>query len=305
MSSQLDLRQDKSYRRGLVLGLTVAEIMILLIFVLLMALAAALQNRDQRIQALDRGGASRLIEAIQTAYPQAKTNEDYFKELTKAIATRQQVESVGPAAGRQQLLADADIGHRVREAAGAAGVKDAERFTKELVASSAQGRRGQWPPFFNLSEAGGYFFDSGKATLRPEFERNLRTQIVPMLAKSVADYDVDVIEVIGHTDEVPMSGTSNLDQRLIEASGNRFAVDGLRSTDNPGLAMARAVAVTRILRSDPRLAKASILPLSGGQMIVPIDRMADGTAPGGDQKRRRIEIRLRRSTRQASPTIAK
>jgi hypothetical protein len=79
MSSQLDLRQDKSYRRGLVLGLTVAEIMILLIFVLLMALAAALQNRDQRIQALDRGGASRLIEAIQTAYPQAKTNEDYFK----------------------------------------------------------------------------------------------------------------------------------------------------------------------------------------------------------------------------------
>lgn len=305
MSGQPDLRQDKSYRRGLVLGLTVAEIMILLIFVLLMALAAALQNRDQRIQALDKGGASRLVEAVQKAYPQAKTSDDYFKELTKAIETRQVVESAGPAAGRQQLLTDADAGRRIREAAAAAGVKDTEKFTKDVIEASSRGRKGQWPPFFNLSEAGGYFFDSGKATLRPEFERNLRSQIIPMLAKNVADYDVDVVEVIGHTDEVPMSGNSNLDSQIINASTGRFPVAELRSTDNAGLAMARAVAVTRILRTDPRLSKAAILPLSGAQMIVPVDHMANGTARRGDQRRRRIEIRLRRSTAQASPTIAK
>ncbi len=64
MNEQLDLRQDKSYRRGLVLGLTVAEIMILLIFMLLMALAAALQNRDQRIKMLDTGGTARFVAPV-------------------------------------------------------------------------------------------------------------------------------------------------------------------------------------------------------------------------------------------------
>ena len=117
MSNQLDLRQDKSYRRGLVLGLTMAEIMILLIFVLLMALAAALQNRDQRIRVLDSGGASQLVEALQKAYPEARSNEDYFKELTRAIETRREVEAAGLKSGAASVAADAALGQDVREAA--------------------------------------------------------------------------------------------------------------------------------------------------------------------------------------------
>lgn len=118
------------------------------------------------------------------------------------------------------------------------------------------------------------------------------------------DYDVDVIEVIGHTDEVPMSGQSNLDTQLAAASAGRFPIANLRSTDNAGLAMARAVSVVRVLRADPRLSRAAILPLSGAQMIVPVDRMADGTARASDQMRRRIEIRLRRSTEEAAAVPA-
>jgi len=300
---QLDLRQDKSYRRGLVLGLTMAEIMILLLFVLLMALAAALQNRDARIKVLDDGGASRLVEELQRAYPEAKKPEEFFKELTRAIEARRQIEAAGVKDGAANLMADAGLGRQVREAAAASGVKDLEKFVKEVVAASSKGRKGQWPPFFSLSEAGGYFFDSGKATLRPEFDRNLRREVIPMLAKSVADYDVDVVEVIGHTDEVPMSGSSNLDSSLIAASVGRSPIAGLRSTDNAGLAMARAVAVVHVLRSDPRLRNVAILPLSGAQMIVPVDSVADGLARGDDQRRRRIEIRMRRSTQQASPSI--
>lgn len=298
---QLDLRQDKSYRRGLVLGLTMAEVMILLLFVLLMALAAALQNRDDRIRALDGGGASRMVEELQRAYPQARTPDEYFKELTRAIEARQQVEQAGAENGAKSLLADAEVGRQVREAAASSGVKDPDRFVKEVVAASTKGRKGQWPPFFSLSEAGGYFFDSGKATLRPEFERSLGSEVVPMLAKSVADYDVDVVEVIGHTDEVPMSGRSNLDAALIQASVGRVPIGALRSTDNAGLAMARAVAVVQRLRADPRLRGAAILPLSGAQMIVPVDKVASGTDRAGDQRRRRIEIRLRKSTQQATP----
>lgn len=294
-----DVRNDKAYRRGLVLGLTMAEVMILLIFVLLMALAAALQNRDdriERIEVINSGVGSQLVEALQRAYPQAQDADEYFKELQRAIDVRREVEASTPAAIRDTLVEDAAIGRRLRDAAGDA---DPEAFARRAIEAAERGREGEWPPFFSLSEAGGYYFESGKATLRPEFERSLRNSVIPRLVASVSDYDVDVIEVIGHTDEVPMMGESNLDSALIGASVNRLAISDLRSTDNAGLAMARAVAVVRILRSDPRLANVSILPLSGAQMVVPVDRMADGTATQSDRSRRRIEIRLRKSTREA------
>jgi flagellar motor protein MotB len=335
--SQPDFRQDKTYRRGLILGLTMAEVMILLIFVLLMALAAALANREERIVALDQGGASRLVEALQHAYPQAHSGDDYFKELVRAIDARRTIESSAPEEARQTLLADAEIGRQAREAAGAAGVRNPEEARRNLLTDAETGRRareaaqaagardpaafaraavdrmtraggsrrGEWPPFFSLSEAGGYYFDSGKATLRPEFERNLRETIIPLLARNIADYDVNVVEVIGHTDEVPMVGTTNLDRTLIDGSANRLPIGALSSADNAGLAIARAVAVVHVLRADPRLAGVTILPLSGAQMIVPTDRVADGTATGDDQTRRRIEIRLRRSSEQQTATIVR
>jgi flagellar motor protein MotB len=301
----LDLRQDRVYRRGLILGLTMAEVMILLIFVLLMALSAALANRDHRLKAVENGDAGRLVEAIQRAYPEAKSGDDYYKELTRAIEARQAIEAAGPKDATKSLLADAAIGRQTLEAAKQAGASDPAMFAQRALAKAAAGKKGEWPPFFNLSEAGGFYFDSGKATLRPEFARSLRNDITPMLARNIREYDVDVVEVIGHTDEVPMVGASNLDAKLIAASASRVPIAELRSTDNAGLAMARAVAVVHALRADPRLKGTTILPLSGAQMIVPVDRVADGTAQGSDQQRRRIEIRLRRSTRQASVASAK
>jgi len=300
MTDYPDLRQEKAYRRGLVLGLTMAEVMILLIFLLLMALAAALQNRDQRIAALDGDGAARLVEQLQRAYPQARDNDDYFKELTRAIEVRRTVEEAGADAGAT-LAEDAALGRQVKAAAGTA---DPDDFLRRAVSAAERGREGEWPPFFSLSEAGGYYFESGKATLRPQFEQSLRGSVIPRLVESIKDYDVDVIEVIGHTDEVPMVGASNLDGSLIAASVNRLPISDLRSTDNAGLAMARAVAVVRVLRSDPRLSGVAILPLSGAQMIVPVDRMADGRSPRDDQARRRIEIRLRKSTGEVEPHTA-
>lgn len=301
--AHFDIRQDKPYRRGLVLGLTIAEIMILLIFVLLMALAAALANRDKRLNAIEDGTGSRLIEAIQAAYPNAAKPDDYYKELVRAIEARQALEEAGLEAAREHLAEDAELGERVREAALKSGASDPWAFAERAVAKASAGKKGEWPPFFSLSEAGGYYFDSGKATLRPEFERNLKSVVVPLLKRNIDDYGVDVVEVIGHTDEVPMVGASNLDSSLIAASASRVPVEALRSTDNAGLAIARAVAVVRILRADPSLKGVTILPLSGAQMIVPVDRPADGTAKGDDERRRRIEIRLRRSTEQVSTTV--
>lgn len=299
-----DVRQDKTYRRGLVLGLTMAEIMILLIFVLLMALAAALSNRDKRLNAMDAGTGSRLVEAIQAAYPEVEKPDDYYKELVRAIAARDAIEKSGLDSARENLAEDAELGGQVRKVAEQAGAPDPYDFAKKAVTRAGAGKKGEWPPFFNLSEAGGYFFESGKATLRPDFEHKLATTIIPLLKGYIDDYGVDVVEVIGHTDEVPMVGTSNLDQSLIAASASKLPIGSLRSTDNAGLAIARAVAVVRILRADRRLRGTTILPLSGAQMIMPVDKVADGSARGDDQRRRRIEIRLRRSTEQVSASDA-
>lgn len=298
--SQYDSRQDKPYRRGLILGLTMAEIMILLIFVILMALAATIANREKRLEAIDAGAGARLVEAVQAAYPNAQTPDDYYKELVRAIEARQTIEQAGVGSARSNFVEDAAIGKVAREAAERAGATDPYEFTRGAIARAGAGKKGEWPPFFSLSEAGGYYFESGKATLRQDFEQKLRQTIIPLLKRNIDDYGVDVVEVIGHTDEVPMVGTSNLDRGLIAASASRLPIESLTSTDNAGLAIARAVAVVRILRADPRLRGTTILPLSGAQMIVPVDKVADGTANKSDQLRRRIEIRLRRSTEQAS-----
>jgi flagellar motor protein MotB len=296
-----DIRQDKQYRRGLILGLTIAEIMILLIFLLLMALGAALANREKQLSALDAGTGSKLVEAMQRAFPDAKNPDDYYKELVRALEARKAIESAGLDTARESFLEDARLGQEVRQAAEKVGAKDPADWAAKAIAKAGAGKKGEWPPFFSLSEAGGYYFDSGKATLKPAFQRDLRQAVIPQLKQFIADYGVDVVEVIGHTDEVPMVGVSNLDKSLIPASASRQPVEALQSTDNAGLAMARAVAVVRILRADARLKGVTILPLSGAQMIVPIDRVADGSATGSDQRRRRIEIRLRRSTEQVTP----
>lgn len=318
-----EFKQDQPYRRGLILGLTVAEIMILLIFILLMMLAAALAEREEKIDLLDEDSRLRMVSILQEAYPDATTPDDHWEELTSAVEVRRQVEESGEEAAREQLARDAEIGRRFRrmaeeqglkdpkkalefaktgqqatEAARRAGEEDPAAFIAKTAAETRRGKAGEWPPFFSLSEAGGYYFDSGKATLRPEFRRNLKDQVIPLLVKNLKDYDVDVIEVIGHTDEVPMVGQSNLDSQLIDASAGRYPIAGLRSNDNAGLAMARAVSVVQVLRADPRLRGVTVLPLSGAQMIVPVDTAADGSQRSSDRNRRRIEMRLRRSTSQ-------
>src|SRR5262245_42822224 len=133
--------------------------MILLIFVLLMALAAALSNRDKRLQAIDDGTGSRLVEAIQAAYPNAEKPDDYYKELVRAIEARKAIEKEGAESAREHLAEDAEIGRKAREAATQAGAPDPAEFARNAVAKAGAGKKGEWPPFFSLSEAGGYYFD--------------------------------------------------------------------------------------------------------------------------------------------------
>ena len=342
-------RQAASYRQGLVLGLTMAEIMLLLVFCMLIAVGVGLANERTklldvmlRLKHIEAAAAAdkaivetikrnpRLTELLSQATGSASQREidEFWRKLVEsndvvAKLGRQGVslvalkEESGYFAKIQRLLKDGvDTDKIARGMALASAIdqagsaKSGPKLTPEQVVTliekgiaasklqrANEGGRGQhnWPPIINLSEAGGYYFASGSAVLTPDFAAALRNVVITRLLDIADSFDVDVIEVIGHTDEQPVANhASNLDRYLssVTLAGTDAAV--LQWSDNAGLGLARALAVVKVLASDARLAAFRILPLSGAQLIDTDGRLTRWE--GGDvRERRRIEIRMRKS----------
>jgi flagellar motor protein MotB len=153
-----------------------------------------------------------------------------------------------------------------------------------------------WPPIISLSEADGYFFAAGSAELTPGFANELRGPVTDRLLSIAKTFDVDVIEVVGHTDEQPVSGhLSNLDRKLSQVTSGDGTVGSLQWADNAGLGLARALAVVELLSADPRLRNFRILPLSAAQLIGTDGRLTHWDGQTDVPERRRIEIRMRKS----------
>jgi outer membrane protein OmpA-like peptidoglycan-associated protein len=162
--------------------------------------------------------------------------------------------------------------------------------------NTARGIGHTWPPIINLSEADGYYFATGSADLTPDFEMALNTVVVTRLLEIAESFDVDVIEVIGHTDEQPVSNrVSNLDRSLPSVTLGGSSAGVLQWADNAGLGLARALAVVKVLSFDPRLRSFRILPLSAAQLIATDGKLTRWDARGDVRERRRIEIRMRKS----------
>ena len=156
----------------------------------------------------------------------------------------------------------------------------------------------QWPPIIRLSEADGNFFKTGSAELSPEFREKLMTSTPEQILALIKKYDVDVIEVVGHTDEQPVGlRQSNLDRDLVPVLRNYASIGSLVPADNAGLGLARAVSVVSVLSRSPLLSGYKLIPLSGAQLVNTDETLAIGGAFSGDvRERRRIEIRLRKSS---------
>jgi outer membrane protein OmpA-like peptidoglycan-associated protein len=165
----------------------------------------------------------------------------------------------------------------------------------------------QWPPIITLSEAGGYSFRSGSAELSPIFHDTLVKKTPGDILEYIKKYDVDVIEVVGHTDEQPIGiRQSNLDRDLLSVLKNTAGVASLIPADNAGLGLARAVSVVSVLRQSPLMAGYKLIPLSGAQLVNTDETLAILGTPGDIPLRRRIEIRLRKSVpREASVDVAR
>ena len=153
------------------------------------------------------------------------------------------------------------------------------------------------PPIISLRESQGYHFISGSAELSEDFRTKLGGDVTEQLIQIATHYGLDVIEVVGHTDEVPVSSaTSNLDAHLLSFLRGEGSVQQLAFADNAGLGISRAASVVKELAENPRLSGFTVIPLSAGQAVLSDGRLSTGAANrGAEEDRRRIEIRLRRS----------
>ena len=279
------LFQQESYKRGMVLGLTMAEIVLLILFTLLLVLAALLTEKQRAQSELEAQLA--LVEKEFSAMLNEHIDpKAFFQELVLKAARVDRVE--------QQLQEEKKRNAEMQAAL------DKERAARQ-AAEQHKGRDqlSKWPPIISLSEAGGYYFEVGSAELSEEFKVALADKVVPKILQIAAQYpDVDIIEVVGHTDEQLIRRRySNLDGMLIDVLRNGD-VTSLIPADNAGLGIARAVAVVTRLLDDSRLQSrfSRILPISGAQLIQ-VDETLTRGSQGDVRDRRRIEIRLRKYER--------
>lgn len=150
------------------------------------------------------------------------------------------------------------------------------------------------PPIIILSEKNRDFrFPSGSADVPPAFIEALRKDIIPELDRLSKKYQCDSIEIIGHTDSVPLKPAhSNMD----------YITKKARSV-NPGsnldLGMLRAISVMKIFEEAKQQGALSdidyFIPYSAGQLTLPTKELTWGHNKKGDDARRRIEVRLLRS----------
>jgi outer membrane protein OmpA-like peptidoglycan-associated protein len=333
------IQQRSSYRQGLVLGLTMAEIMLLLVFCLLIAMATFLKTEQAKLadakQQLEQQQAQNerdhdIVAALRQnpgvaeklrnlpGLTDPKEIDRYWRELVDSRTAMAELEKNGVSVRElregiadiatlrsngidiDKALRDSDIVGAINRAMTKPGQPPAS--TAAILDAIDRGLAGpgplghQWPPIITLSEAGGYYFKSGSAELSATFHDTLVKKTPGDILEYIKKYDVDVIEVVGHTDEQPI-GTrpSNLDRDLLSVLNNTAGVASLIPADNAGLGLARAASVVSVLRQSPVLAGYKLIPLSGAQLVNTDETLAIQGTPGDIPQRRRIEIRLRKS----------
>ena len=156
-----------------------------------------------------------------------------------------------------------------QEALEAAGASESESIAEQIEDKlAAYGLQDQVEVDFNANYVmitinGALLFKSGKATLTDE-----ALGIVDNLANILQEYDHNIIEIEGHTDNVPMSsGTYE---------------------NNDVLSMYRALYVAERVRSVTRLNPAYVKSAGRGE-YVPI---ADNSTAEGRARNRRVEIKI-------------
>lgn len=189
-------------------------------------------------------GVSQLNQFDNYVFTMGKNETGDADEITDAESdAKAQVEA-------EQMEASEELADKVQEAVDEAGLQN-----EINVSFTAQ--------YVLLTLNGALLFDSGKADLK---ENSL--QVMTQVAKILERYQEGVIEVEGHTDNVPMSSA--------------------KYADNDELSSARAISVFRFITENTSI-EPSRIKHSGRGEYIPV---ADNSTETGRALNRRVEIKI-------------
>ena len=242
---------------------TFADLMNLLLcfFVMLFSMSSVNEEKFEKVIAsfqstfsiLPGGGASiGEGELISSGISQLENFDSYYNQQLSSQSDGQTEEEkdITEAYEQQELEESEDMAQQLENALSQSGIQDDVEvdFNAEYV---------------TLNMNGALLFDSASAELRDE-----AYPLVNKLGKILVTYDNNIIEVEGHTDNVPIHSS--------------------KYEDNNVLSMYRALAVANYLRDTTTLDPAYIKSSGRGE-YVPI---ADNATPEGRARNRRVEIKI-------------
>lgn len=171
-----------------------------------------------------------------------------------------------------------------------------------LVFSTIARTINERPPVIQLPDDDKFRFPSGDYQLSSAFLTALETEKIPEIKKALTCYGVDTIDIIGHTDGQPNSGSGNLDSAFLTGKGSLNMRMGLRAGSNVDLGLLRAIAVQRAIESkiNKKIPNVLYRVYSAGS-IINVDGIMEPVTNRDDRQRRRIEIRFTRTRESTFP----
>lgn len=242
---------------------TFADLMNLLLcfFVMLFSMSSVNEEKFEKVIAsfqstfsiLPGGGASiGEGELISSGISQLENFDSYYNQQLSSQSDGQTEEEkdITEAYEQQELEESENMAQQLENALSQYGIQDDVEvdFNAEYV---------------TLNMNGALLFDSASAELRDE-----AYPLINKLGKILVTYDNNIIEVEGHTDNVPIHSS--------------------KYEDNNVLSMYRALAVASYLRDTTTLDPAYIKSSGRGE-YVPI---ADNATPEGRARNRRVEVKI-------------
>ena len=167
-----------------------------------------------------------------------------------------------------------------------------------VVASVLARLTNEKPPVIRLSDAKDYRFARGSFEVNKTFRSKLISEELPKIDRAIQCYAIDTIEIIGHTDNSPNTGLSNIDRfPKTEELANSFK--SVYAGSNADLGLLRAFSVQTLLQEKigKQYPDLDFKSYSASSLINPGD--SSGLNTNSDQEKRRIEIRLTRSSNQS------
>ena len=270
-----------------------------------------------QVVAAVRETSEKAIARIAELQEKVKQNEEEIGRLKKAITdpdaiTKLEEEIALLKIERESLNKRiAELEQRIKDI----GVPGADKEELEKLRRENEELKKESPTFVIDERRREFRFDSGSPVIKTDFSKALRESDVDRSApfpdfasKIVENPDrFNTLEIIGHTDGVPLSTTGNLDQRLPDLlAGELGGSQVLNAGSNNDLGLLRALSLKQEwlefvesyipVKNREILRGVQIRCYSAGQTILPI-RINDPKPTDfkkNDPRARRIEMRLTR-----------